>query len=111
MEGPGNFELRHIPAIDLRKRRVAHASGIVAVIGPVRFRLNLGVSMTTKVDRSPDERGTTNKAQPSVKIHWEVITTGALVRQLEWDNRVWGRDDTDGRESALPLQIRICNHT
>jgi len=91
VEDPGYLELRDIIAVDLRERRVTHATGIVAVRWPVVGRV-AGCS----ADTSKTQNQGANKQQAKKFIHlptryvpttspsgdrWECSAAGMLVQR------------------------------
>src|SRR5580704_17504791 len=52
---------------------MAHATRIVAVVRPVRFRVDLAVGVERRADRSQDECKGISQAQPSVTCHKLVL--------------------------------------
>src|SRR2546428_79622 len=68
-ERPGDFKLRHVRAIDLRRGRVASAPGIVPIRGPSRVRLGLSAYLKDESREKESENENANTAARICVFH------------------------------------------
>jgi hypothetical protein len=97
MEGPRDPEPPDIAPVDLRKNGMPHASRVVAVSRPVRFRSDLTAPTGRKAEQNQNERTATSQAPPCLKPHEVSIRAMAMVSQQSWGERDCSRDERIGR--------------
>src|SRR6266568_3911146 len=79
---PRDFQLRHVRAIDLRRRRVASAAGIVPVRGPSGIRLGLSACLKDESREKESENEKVNRAAWICVFHGKKKYPGQAASRL-----------------------------